>query len=42
MWFSGGEKMGPILRFLTRFLLGKMPFWDGISPKREKQMAENT
>ena len=34
-----GEKMGSILRFLLRIILGKMPCWDGILPRRGKQRA---
>ena len=30
-----GEKKS-ILRFLSRFLLGEMPRWHGVSPKRGK------
>ena len=33
-----GEK-GSILGFLPRLLLGKLPCWDGILPKRGKQKA---
>jgi len=34
VWRRGEKKS--ILRFLPRLLLGEMPCWDGISPKRGK------
>jgi len=36
-----GEKWS-ILGFLPRLLLGKMPYWDGISPKGGNQRVRTT